>query len=174
MLHELSGGNITALLPIYEKYKHPLYLFCFRILKDGQNAEDAVQETFSTLVNYSHRIRSGAALKSWLYAVARNECLVCLKRSSKRDSINDDSPFETDDLVAIIEQKDLSAKIHQAIDLLKIEYREVVLLREFGQLSYEEIAQITDCSVGTIKMKLFRARKELAKLLKPLVGKENL
>jgi RNA polymerase sigma-70 factor, ECF subfamily len=165
LLSELCSGNTEIILSIYERYKQPLYSFALRIVRNEQAAEDAVHETIVKLMTRCNDITNTHALKSWMFSVTRNECLSYVKKCSKHSEVLEDSLWEDGEIE--VETGERATIVKKMIEKLKIEYREVVLLREFEQLSYEAIAEITRTPVSTVKSRLFKARQELIKKLKP-------
>ena len=172
LLQELCSGHTEIMAIIYERYKQPLYSFSLRMIKNEQAAEDVVHETIVKLMSRCRDITNTEALKSWMFAVARNECLSFLKKESRREEVEEDSLWE--DEKDLFENDERAEIIQARIENLKTEYREVILLREFEQLSYEEIAQITNCTVSSVKSRLFKARKVLMVKLKPYFNERNL
>ncbi len=174
LVAQLNSGNIQVLRDIYCEFKHQLFTFCLHLLKDTEKAEDAVHETILKLLTHSKTIQNGKLLKSWLYTVARNECYTILRYQQKKEEITEDSVWDENGVQHSIEQREKKKIIADAIQNLKIQYREVVLLREYENLSYEEIGAITSTSVTTVKSRLFKARKMLAKKLHSYVEREEL
>jgi len=169
LLALLRGGNQKAFAELYERYKRGLYAYCVRLLGDRQEAEDAVQEAFVKLAAAS--IVEPSALKSWLYRVARNECLMGLRRN--RTSGDADSVWADETPLSLAEQSDTRLLVQRALERLAIEYREVLLLREFEGMSYGEITEVTGASPASVKSRLFRARRALAGVLQGVWNEER-
>jgi len=169
LLALLRGGNQKAFAELYERYKRGLYAYCVRLLGDRQEAEDAVQETFVKLAAAS--IEEPSALKSWLYRVARNECLMGLRRN--RASGDADSVWADETPLSLAEKSDTRLLVQRALERLAIEYREVLLLREFEGMSYGEITEVTGASPASVKSRLFRARRALAGVLQGVWNEER-
>lgn len=172
LIDMLKAGNMQALLSLYKKYKQGLYQFSLQLVRNTDEAEDIVEETFVKLIDHVSTLTQPAKLKSWLFSVARNEALMMLKRRGKRMEITEETIFETDGIDMLINNSERHALIKRKIEQLKFDYKEIVLLREYEQLSYEEIASITGNSLAAVKSRLFKARKELSKHLLPYVNKE--
>jgi RNA polymerase sigma factor (sigma-70 family) len=168
LLERVRAGDSESFAALYMKYRSPLFAFCLRVSADRGRAEDAVHETFLKLSASAETIRAGGALRTWLFRVARNEVLMMLrarKRSTSMEESETDDPWDPETPLTLLESKDGAAMIEHAILLLKTEYREAILLREFEELSYAEIAEITHSTETAVKTRLFRARKALGEKL---------
>lgn len=148
-------------------YRTSLYAFCYRMIGDRQKAEDIVHESFMHLFEDCDSIRHPPALRAWLFRVARNEMLMEFRR--RGFPIDDSSGIVTtdsgpDDMLIMNEERDL---VRRGLETLTPPYREVLILREFDQLSYAEIAEITFTTESAVKSKIFKARRALARILAP-------
>ena len=142
-------------------------------MKDQQRAEDAVQNVFLKLQTGQQNIRNGQSLQSWLFTVARNEALSDINKKKSvtaDDSIVWEGDSPEDELLAK-ERKEL---IEIVLQRLHAPYREVIILREYERLSYEEIAGITGTTISSVKSRLFKARKALIEKLKPYFNERSL
>jgi RNA polymerase sigma-70 factor (ECF subfamily) len=173
LLSLMHSGDRRAFAEIYRRYRRALYAFCVRLLSDTQAAEDAVHEAFLKLSAGSEAISQPAALKSWLYTVARNEALMAIRR--RRDGGNDDAGSVWDDEtpLSLAEKEDVRNLVQSALARLRVEYREVIHLREFEGLSYGEIASVTGDSESSVKSRLFKARRALAEKLAGVWNEER-
>ena len=169
----MRGGNRNALGELYNRHHQHLLRCCSRLLKDEHRAKDAVQNVFVKLQTGHQNIRNGQSLQSWLFAVARNEALADIrlkKNITADDSIVWDGDSPEEELLAK-ERKDVVGIVLQR---LSAPYREVIILREYEQLSYEEIAGITGATVSSVKSRLFKARKALIEKLIPYFNERKL
>ncbi len=168
LLEEVRGGNTEAFAALYRRYRAPLFAFCSRLTGNREHAEDAVHESFLKLSRSADGIRSPGALRTWLFRVARNESLMIRRQNRKIVRLAEtdiDTPWEENTPLTLLEARDGAAQIEYALLRLKTEYREVLLLREFEDLSYAEIAQITGSTPSAVKARIFKARKALAQKL---------
>ncbi len=173
MLDLLRSGNHKALGQLYNRYHQHLLRYCTRLLKNEQSAEDIVQNVFLKLQIGQQSIRNGQSLQSWLFTVARNEALSSIKKIktiNADETIVWDGDTPEDEFVAK-ERKDV---IEIVLQRLHAPFREVILLREYEHLSYEEIAGITGTTVSSVKSRLFKARKALIEKLKPYFSERSL
>lgn len=173
LLEQLCKGHQSALSQLYLRYQKQLLLFCVRLLNDEQMAEDAVQNVFVKLQTDHTAIRNVESVKSWIYTVARNEAFGELRRK-KGEALNEEIIWQgelPDDQLA---KKDRKEIVKIALNLLHPTFREVIILREYEQLSYAEIVQITGATMPTVKTRLFKARKALIEKLKPYLTEREL
>ncbi len=167
LLEHIREGNRDALARLYERYKVRLYALCFRLLKNEAKAEDAVHDTFVKIWNGADAIEKSQSFRSWIFRVARNEAFMMMRQ---KKSVGDDALetlWDDDTPLGLLAEKDSKEIIQRCVDGLKVEYREVLLLREYEQLSYEQIAEITGATESSVKSRIFKARKALAKKLEP-------
>lgn len=173
LLQRLRDGDTRALAHLYERYRRRLYGYCARLLADPSQAEDAVQETFLKLRSRGDGIAEAGALRPWLYRVARNEALGMIRRRAAGEAVDADAVWDEETPQSALERKDTADVVRAVLTGLKHEYRDVILLREFEGLSYAEIAAVTGDSEGSVKSRLFKARKAMAKKLAPWWKERN-
>ncbi len=160
-----QSGDEFAFVTLYNRYKEGIYVFCKKVLLDESAAKDVTQETFLRVYENRHRLLKTDAFRSWIYTIARNQCYNYLRRAKRFveldpgvavDRLDSSTPF------AELEKSDQVAMVNKLLGLLKIEYREVLVLREYQNLTYEEIAQVMKTSVSSVKSRLFKVRRKLA------------
>lgn len=173
LLSLIQSGDREAFAELYRRYRRALYAFCVRLLSDSQAAEDAVHETFMKLSTRPAAIAQPAAIKSWLYTVARNEALMALRHRRDGSAGDAESVLTDETPLSLAEKEDVRSLVQAALARLKLEYREVILLREFDGLSYGEIATVTGDSASSVKSRLFKARRALAVKLDGLWNDER-
>ncbi len=169
---EFAHGDDAALATLYDRYRVPLFTFCSRMLADAESARDVVQDLFAGA--YARRDAFGRvrSVRAWLFALARNRCLNELRRARGHARLAPaleapPAPPATD---AVVEAEEAARRVRAALIELAPEHREVLILREYLDLSYDEIAEITDASVSAIKSRLFRARQALSERLRPALS----
>lgn len=163
----LAGSN-TSWGTLFERYQAPLVRFCGNFTKDSEVAEEWAQETFIRLKEKAHTFQPGAALKPWLYKVARNVCLESLR---KRKEIRwSDSVFAAKAMLLIdsgpapstlASNAEFSAKAREMLGQLSEEQRTVFLLKYVEDLSRQEIAEVMDVPENTVKSRLYYAMNAL-------------
>ncbi len=166
LLERSRAGNHLAFLQLYERYKRAIYGFTRKLLEDPELAKDVLQTVFLRLYEDAGRIHNPSHLKTWLFAVARNECLTQRRKSSRNLPLEGDEPIVSDGAHDALERDERHALIRVAIGRLTPEQREVVVLREYEDLSYREIAEIIGVAESVVKSRLFEARRKLFDLLK--------
>lgn len=176
ILSEVSSGNIDAYGKIVSRYNGRLYNFVFRFVSDRETAEDIVQETFLRAFRKRKEYRAIANFSTWLFTIAGNLAKSELRRRKRwrlfsldRDEESDtgmDLPDESFRPDRVAESSMADDQIQDAIAALPENYRQVILLRDVEGMSYQEIAEIIDCPVGTVKSRVNRARLKLQQKLK--------
>ncbi|MDA1027970.1 MAG: RNA polymerase sigma factor [Bacteroidetes bacterium] len=176
LIESFQAGDEFAFVGIYNRYKGPVFSFCYKMLHDSDSAEDVMQETFLRIYENRDRLIKTSAFKSWLFTIARNQCLNSIRKNGKLEGFSDenaeyivtlDTPFSE------MEKSDQVEFVTHFLNSLKPDYREILILREYQNLTYEEIGAITRTSVSAVKSRLFKARKKLAGLMESVLEKEQ-
>ncbi len=170
LIEHLQTGDNTAFEELYHRYKRMIYSFCLKLTGERFPAEDATHDTFIKMRENIENLSDASSFRSWLYALARNQVYKNLKKERRNGSVDADSVWSEATPHSITETHDVSEIMNRCIDALKPEYKEVLILREFEQYSYSEIASITGDSEGSVKSRLFKARMALATKLEPYFG----
>ena len=169
-----QNGHWEAFESLVARYERKIYNLAFRLSGNAEDANDLAQETFVRLYRSIHTFRGQSAFSTWLYRIATNVCLDELRRRQRHPTISLDAPMETEegqmerevvDLTQlpefVYESKELRQVIQGLVAELSEDHRTVLVLRDFENLSYEEIAEILGCQLGTVKSRLNRARAAL-------------
>lgn len=178
LIESFQAGDEFAFVSLYNRYKGPVYAFCVKMLLSRSLAEDAVQETFLRVYENRDRLLNTSAFKAWLFTIARNQCLNQLRRSNRQVSLDGQAHTE---LAAPLpelpmhqlEKSEKVALVNHFLAQLKPDYREVLVLREYQNLSYEEIAAVTRSTLSAVKSRLFKARRKLASFMEPIMNRER-
>jgi len=170
-------GNTQMFSRLIDKYKNMVYNLAYRMSNDSHEAEDISQEAFLRAYQSLARFNPSYKFSTWLYQITVNIIRDKFKRK-KIDYVSLDTPIETDDSEfypqpadssnnpeQIITLQEDAQTIQKAILSLSLKYREVVVLRHLQDLSYIEIANILRLPQGTVKVRLYRAREQLRKIL---------
>jgi RNA polymerase sigma-70 factor (ECF subfamily) len=183
LIERFQGGDLYAFDMIVKNYKDQLLNFVFRFLGNQEESEDVVQETFLRVYRNRSAYRRVAKFSTWIYTIAGNLARTELRRRRRRRlfSISDmgvqDKDYEiSDNLLNPEAQTDgvMKDEIIQAeIARLSPKFREVILLRDVQELSYEEISKILRVPIGTVKSRVNRARLRLQGRLKHLLDKDK-
>jgi RNA polymerase sigma-70 factor (ECF subfamily) len=141
-----------------------LYAYAMTLTRNRAEAEELVRETYIRAMKAFERLRPDTNVKSWLFTILRNIRVNQVRsRRGKRPEFKDES---SKDLPSSWLSRVKTADVHTAIEKLPEAYREVIVLREFEELSYEDIAQILNCPPGTVVSRLSRARDKLRDALR--------
>jgi RNA polymerase sigma-70 factor (ECF subfamily) len=156
------------------EYLDGLYSYAMILTRNHAEAEDLVQETYARAIEAMGRLRPGSNMKGWLFTILRNVWLNQLRkrRNSPQtvgigvdDGIDNRIVEPSKDSHDLYVSKVETEQVRAAIQELPAEFREIILLREYEELSYQEIASVLDCPVGTVMSRLGRARAKLRPLL---------
>ncbi|HKF20491.1 MAG TPA: RNA polymerase sigma factor [Candidatus Angelobacter sp.] len=164
LMLEFQRGSRAAFEELFARYSGPLYGFFRRRLNRQERAEDLVQETFLALISATSRYEPRSLVRTYLYGIALNLLAAeRRKRARYKDAAVPDSAAEP----SAEDPSDAVLWVRQALDRLEAGDREVLMLREYEQLSYAEIAQLLRLPVNTVRSRLFRARMALKESLQP-------
>ncbi len=177
---KLQAGDMECYDELVRRFKDRLYAFILRMVRNGQTAEDLLQETFMRL--YVHRMsyRTIAKFSTWIYTIAANLVRSHMRKQNRmplqdlETDRDDDKPRELRDPKRDVDLevagKMTVEAVRAAMEKLPEEFREVILLREMQELSYEEIVEVLGVPLGTVKSRVNRARGRLRQLLADYVG----
>ncbi len=181
LVERVQQGDKKAFDVLVLKYQHRIIKLVARFVKNGDEVQDVTQEAFIKAYRALHNFRGDAAFYTWLYRIAINTAknyLVSARRRATDSAVDAQDAEQYDDGDWLREyatpEKELLAQeikqvIHKAISELPSDLKEAVTLREMEGLSYEEIAEVMDCPIGTVRSRIFRAREAIDKQLKPLL-----
>lgn len=162
------NGDKQAFGELVGRYQDFVYNLALRLVGSPSDAEDLVQEIFIHLMRKVGSFRGEAKFSTWLYRLAANQCRDWLRRRRPDAvSLEDNDPPGAEHPFAEVEALELKDQLARALSLLSIDYRLVVILRDVQGLSYEEVAESLDISLGTVKSRLSRGRALLARRLRP-------
>ncbi len=170
LVEKLRRNEPTAFEEFYHRYKRTIYTFCLKLTGERFSAEDAAHDAFIKMQQNINTLSDPSLFKSWLYAIARNRVYKNLKKERRNGSVDVDTVWSSETPLSIAEKTETSVIVNKCIDALKPEYKEVLILREYEQYSYAEIAAITGDTESSVKSRLFKARKALAEKLGPYFG----
>ncbi|WP_128002024.1 RNA polymerase sigma factor RpoE [Piscinibacter defluvii] len=185
LIERVKQGDIRAFEMLVVKYQRRIERLIGRMVRDVDLVPDIAQETFIRAYRAIPQFRGESAFYTWLYRIAVNtakKSLVELKRDpviteaalaarEEDDETsrveNELSDGETPD--AVLASKEIAAAVNAAIEALSDDLRQAITLREIEGLSYEEIAELMNCPIGTVRSRIFRAREAIAARLRPLL-----
>ena len=172
LIEKSKQGDLDAFNLLVRRYEVKIYNMAYRFMGNHADAGDLAQETFIRLYKSLPTFRGESGFLTWLYRVCANACRDELRRQKRQQKIsweeiscglettatlynNEPLPEE------MLERQELKASIQLCLDSLSEEHRLILILREIQELSYDEIARVLDCTMGTVKSRLSRARLAL-------------
>lgn len=183
LVKRAKGGDEQAYKQLVDKYQRALYFHVLKMIKDKEQVNDLVQEAFVKAFNNLNTYSTNYAFSTWLYRIATNHTIDYL-RKKKLKTLSIDEPVKTRDGEMQMQLEDESAgtdrniirkqrqdMVQAAIEDLPPKYRKVIQMRHMEEKSYQEIADVLDLPLGTVKAHIFRARELLYKALKDKRGK---
>src|SRR5216117_2059850 len=177
------GGEERAFTELVERYQTRLLNFIYRTIGDRDRAEDLVQEVFIRVHRHLHRFDRSKKFSTWVYTIASNLAKNELRNRSRNplvlfqtmqgDHDEEDRPLQFEDTTSrpddLFRRRHLRELVEDTVAKLPEHHRQVFVLRELEGKSYEEIAEITSCNLGTVKSRLNRARTAFAAIIEPYI-----
>jgi RNA polymerase sigma-70 factor (ECF subfamily) len=154
-LDALAKGDPRALGHIYEAYSERIFRYCYRMLGNRTDAEDATAETFLRVLRRSAELRADGAFRTWLFRIARNLCIDRM-RQHKLLELPPDAQYGGSE-----ERSTLRVTVQQALNSLPREYYDPLVLCDLEEMSAKEAADVLEISVPALKSRLYRGRKAL-------------
>lgn len=183
LIAAVGRGDNRAFEDIVKRYKNRLINFIFQIIGDREASEDLTQEAFVRVYRHAHRFREGATFSTWVYTIASNLAKNELRnrarrpyfswgQGQKRDDDDDFDPLllsgdESQRPDKLNEERELKEVLLKAVGSLNPKYRTIFTLRDLQGLSYEDIANILEIPMGTVKSRVNRARLALKEAMQP-------
>ncbi len=187
LVQELQAGSETAFDWLVTHYHAPVYNLILGMLGDTSDAADGTQEVFLKAFRGIRNFRQGSSLKTWLYRIAIREALNHKRWFKRHLQKNVSIDAEPEEGRAPIEIEDLGATPFERLATLEIQvavqgalqqvpevFRSAVILRDLEGLSYEEVSEVLECSVGTVKSRILRGRRALKEILEPILSEPDL
>jgi len=165
------GNNPEAFGEIVKRWERKIFALCFGMLNREDEAKDAVQETFIAAFRNLKNFRGDAKVSSWLHRIAVNQCLTTKRRTKSRAEsfIDDDESSNEQIFVAparispsrTTEQNERLKFVRQAVQSLPSDLRQVIVMKEFEDMTFQEIADTLELPLSTVKSRLYTALKQL-------------
>jgi RNA polymerase sigma-70 factor, ECF subfamily len=187
LIERVKAGDVKAFEMLVVKYRRRIERLIGRMVRDVDLVPDIAQETFIRAYRAIPQFRGESAFYTWLYRIAVNTAkkqLMELKRDplvtesarASRDEEDDTGSRVENELTdgetpeAVLASKQIASAVNFAIEALSDDLRQAITLREIEGFSYEEIAELMNCPIGTVRSRIFRAREAIALRLRPLLG----
>jgi RNA polymerase sigma-70 factor (ECF subfamily) len=164
-----SGLAESVFAELYTEHSRAIYYLALRLLSDPQKAEDATHDVFLKAFRKMDQFRGESTWRTWLYRITINHCRNLQQAWNERhmlsnvdDFVFDTTAAKTDSPLRVLETKELGQRIQKALDALPAEYRLLLLLVADKEMSYDQVAGLTDQTADAVRGKLHRARKAFA------------
>jgi RNA polymerase sigma-70 factor (ECF subfamily) len=182
LVERAKNGDLKAFDLLVLKYQRRVFRLVSRVIKNNSEVEDVAQECFIKAFRAIHQFRGDSAFYTWLYRIAVNTAknylfskgkrpiaLSELKKSEDSDSFDMLDAVSNEDPEGNMAGLQIAEAVNKAVKKLPDELSTAVVLREMDGLSYEEIAEVMNCPIGTVRSRIFRAREAIAQELRPLL-----
>ena len=181
LMQKIRDGNIPAFDTLVKRWEHRLYNVVYKIIGDPETTRDICQDVFLQVYQSSRKYRPYAQFETWLYRIAINRSINELKKRKRYQtySLTDDyedekKPF--DDLIdpepqpdEIAQQNEINSCVQNALENIPTEQRIIVILRHYEGLKFQQIAEILNCPLGTVKSRMYLAMDQLRLMLKHII-----
>ena len=170
LMLRVKDGNHDAFSELLRRYERQLTVFFLRQLGDEDGARDLLMDTFLRIYKAAYRYEPRAKFSTYIYQVARNLIINeaqkrAFRKTDSLDQINEESnvqiAVEDPDPEQVLSRREQQLMVQQALEELPEDQRTILILVEYQDLSYERVAQIMNCSVGTVKSRMHRARQKV-------------
>ncbi|MDG2287604.1 MAG: sigma-70 family RNA polymerase sigma factor [Candidatus Marinimicrobia bacterium] len=174
LIARFQDGDINAYNELVHRYKDRLLNFVFRYFNNREQAEDVVQDTMIKLYTHASYYKNIAKFSTWIYTIAKNNALTELRKNKRKQTVslwtNEGKPIDIEMKDELLEQtvynKMAVEELNKYLDEIPENFRIAVVLRDFQELSYEEISKILEIPLGTIKSRINRGRIQLSEKMK--------
>jgi RNA polymerase sigma-70 factor, ECF subfamily len=186
LVERAKRGDVSAFEMLVVKYQRRIERLISRMVRDTDLVQDIAQETFIRAYRALPQFRGESAFYTWLYRIAVNSAKKALLELKRDPLVSESSLVSTEDgeepsrvenelsdgstPESLLASKEIAATVNAAIESLSEDLRQAIVLREIEGLSYEEIADVMNCPIGTVRSRIFRAREAIAGKLRPLLG----
>lgn len=167
LFRRVADGDERAFRELYDEVSRPLLAYCLSFTRDMDDARDLFQQTMTAVFEHRHRYRY-ENLMGWIFTIARNACRSWENKSKRFETLESDPLDES--LTDPLEASETTELVQRSILELPEEFRTVILLRYFGEMSVRDIAESEGITESLVKVRLFRARERLSVALGPLIG----
>ncbi|WP_026476190.1 RNA polymerase sigma factor [Alkaliphilus transvaalensis] len=178
LIEKTKQGDILSFEKLIEPYQKKAFNIAYRMLGNLEDANDITQEALIKIYKSINKFEGKSSFSTWIYSIVSNTCIDFLRKKKKSQVVyleqQDDTGEKTYQIEVademntpeyLFERKEMRNIIHDAINQLKVDQKEIIILRDINGFSYQEIADILKCSEGTVKSRISRARNSLRILL---------
>ncbi len=171
LVEQAIAENPNAFGEIVKRWERKIFALCFGMLSREDEAQDAAQETFIAAYRHLKNFRGDAKVSSWLHRIAVNQCLTTMRRQKSRsESYLDDEDESADRIFVapphkmpsrIAEQNERLAIVRQAVNALPTDLRQIIVMKEFEEMTFQEISDALEVPLSTVKSRLYTGLKQL-------------
>lgn len=174
LIEESKAGNTDSFELLIAQHQKKVFNLAYRVLGNMEDANDVAQEALIKAYKGIKNFKGKSSFSTWLYTIVNNTCIDFIRKNRKNNVIYLDKEYETekgsykmelssneDAPEEILEKKEVQNLVRQSINELSDDHKKVIILRDIQGFSYKEIAQILNCSEGTVKSRISRARENL-------------
>jgi RNA polymerase sigma-70 factor (ECF subfamily) len=170
LIARIATGDRLAMQVLFGRHQLQVYRFVLRLVRNEAMAEDLISEVFLDVWRQAGRFEGRSQVTTWLLSIARFKALSALRRRRPEAELDDEkaaaAPDPSDDPAVTLQKKEKSALLRQCLEALSVEHREMIDLVYYHEQSVEEVAAILGIPQGTVKTRMFYARKKLSEVLK--------
>ncbi|MBU5675629.1 RNA polymerase sigma factor [Alkaliphilus sp. MSJ-5] len=179
LIEQSKAGDIDSFEQLIAAHQKKAFNIAYRILGNLEDANDVTQEALIKAYRGIRNFNGKSSFSTWLYTIVNNACIDFIRKNRKTNVTYLDREYETEEgsyklqvygneetPEELFEKKEVQKLVHEAINKLSYEHRRIIVLRDIEQFSYQEISQILNCSEGTVKSRINRARSNLKILIK--------
>ncbi len=175
LIEVVMTQNPEAYKILFKRYEKSLFVYVFHLVRNKDEVEDLLQNIFTKTYRNLHRFDLERKFSSWIYRISHNEAVNFIKRKSKRRLISWEdvatskdkltTSVEAEDSAEIFLKKEIAKEMDDALDMLPVKYKKILLLRYFNEYSYQEIGEILGKPVNTVGTLINRAKRKLAEVV---------
>ena len=161
IVHRCQDGERAAFKELFDTYQPQLKYYVRRLDNEGVNADDILQDIWLTVFKEIHKLKDAQAFAVWLYRIARNKVYDGFRRKDRFVRLPEEDEFPVSGSDEPVFDANDAEKLHRALNELKPYHREVLALCFIEQMSYQSIADVVGCSIGTVRSRIFYAKQSL-------------
>ncbi len=178
LIEKSQNGDLESFEELIEEYQLLAFNIAYRMTSNKEDANDMTQEALIKVFKSIKHFRFDSSFSTWLYRIVTNSCIDMIRKNSKIKTYSVDNTIETEEgsyqkeMVdnkelpdEVLERKEKREAVHKAIGKLPDKYRIIIILRDIRDLSYDEISEVTELPLGTVKSRISRARNTLKEIL---------
>lgn len=178
LIRAAREGDYASFEKLYELHRNTVYRFAYQMLNSRDEAEDVTQEAFVRAFQNLHKFREQAKFTTWILRIVTNLCTDRARMSTRRTNLEQQEATGGLEWMTVgrvvdpnedMEVERRAALVRKAVMALPVHHRNVILLRDFEEKEYSEIAEILNCTVGGAKLRVLRARRALRDRLEPML-----